>query len=335
MAVFIPKRKVVSRVCSMIYIFICMFTCYTLRDESVSHQLLQGSSVGDFSLEGYLKAVKKSNTYDPTNITVKMKPNICSRSTFLQIFIHSAPNHFRNRQVIRRTWASVTSFKKFSINTMFVIGRSGDRLIDLRLGSEARKYSDILWGDFQDTYWNLTLKHLFALKNLGQGCRNVRYVLKSDDDLFVDVFQLINFLTENLRNEMRNFLGCAVALPTEVRRTGKWQVLLQEYPFKFYPRYCAGAAYVASMDVVDALLTAAKSVPKLRIDDVYVTGILRRFVGISPQKMNVYYTENEDKLLQWHSEPSNNYSPWIFGILKSRKFITNLEALWTKTLKAH
>ena len=65
---------------------------------------------------------------------------------------------------------------------------------------------------------------------------------------------------------------------SEVLRYGKWKVTEKEFPFKFYPPYEGGSAYVITMDLIRPLLEASQYYTYFAIDDAYITGILAKHV---------------------------------------------------------
>lgn len=68
--------------------------------------------------------------------------------------------------------------------------------LQVSLESENDRYHDILQGSFKDTYRNMTYKHIMALKWVLYYCPEVRYVLKSDDDTFVNTPVLMRTLAQ-------------------------------------------------------------------------------------------------------------------------------------------
>ena len=67
-----------------------------------------------------------------------------------------------------------------------------------QLFQEQKKFRDVLQADFVDTYTNLSLKSIFALKFLhsllhsaARGGSQIAYVFKVDDDSFVNVHGLV------------------------------------------------------------------------------------------------------------------------------------------------
>lgn len=69
-----------------------------------------------------------------------------------------------------------------------------------QLEEEGRTYRDIIQEDFLDTYFNLTLKSILALKWVTQHCTGLEYFMKADDDVFINVPKLMSYL-----NDLRQF----------------------------------------------------------------------------------------------------------------------------------
>jgi beta-1,3-galactosyltransferase 1 len=55
-------------------------------------------------------------------------------------------------------------------------------------------YNDIIQESFYDTYNNLTLKSLMLLKWVISNCNKVTYIMKTDDDMFVNIPILVKAL---------------------------------------------------------------------------------------------------------------------------------------------
>lgn len=62
------------------------------------------------------------------------------------------------------------------------------------LGREQSRYRDLIECKVRDTYTNLTLKSIAALEWTRQYCPWARYLLKTDDDMFIDVRRLLRFI---------------------------------------------------------------------------------------------------------------------------------------------
>ena len=60
-----------------------------------------------------------------------------------------------------------------------------------------------------------------------------------------------------------------------VLRFGKWAVACKVCKYRRYPSYCHGGAYAMQVRLVKVLLAEASTAPILRLDDVWIMGILR------------------------------------------------------------
>lgn len=84
-------------------------------------------------------------------------------------------------QVVRATWGREGLFgDAWSIRTIFLLGvpkkRTGFPLWDRLLAYESQTFQDILLWDFDDTFFNLTLKETHFLKWVDSSCPGVRCV---------------------------------------------------------------------------------------------------------------------------------------------------------------
>ena len=223
----------------------------------------------------------------PSDITFLLhNPNYCQMSPTINwlIYFHSHPGHVEYRNALRQTWASEYLMKNMTIKRLFVIGKprlgnNNDNLFASLL-KENVKYGDILMGDFDDSYRNLTLKSIMALKWISTYCSNAKYVIKADDDAFVNIFELTslinrrpyrmdksivcNYWSDSTMPILRNTNSCA-----------KWCVEPSDFPGDVaFPAYCAGASYTMSGDIIGDLYLAAMRTRMFFIDDVFTTGLL-------------------------------------------------------------
>lgn len=59
---------------------------------------------------------------------------------------------------------------------------------------ESAIHKDIIQEGFIDSYNNLTLKSVMLLKQVVTYCKQVDFILKSDDDMFVHVLNLLQLI---------------------------------------------------------------------------------------------------------------------------------------------
>lgn len=268
----------------------------------------------------YTTLVNYSFTFDRLNTG-------CNDSTLLLILIHSSPGNFRKRTVLRSTWAQKNEWTKI----LFVMGRTENETIQKELTRENDSYGDLIQGSFLDTYRNLTYKHITCLKYAIYHCPQAKYILKCDDDIFVNMPLLKNFLNFDLSPfGVSNAILCPLKHLAPVLRTyrSKWRVSFEEYPERTYPDYCLGWAILYSPDVIFQLYKSAQnSLNIFWIDDVYITGTM-------VAKINVFHTDISDLVITWEDQKylvsKNGYPRKDFLLGRPDLTESELRALWKR-----
>ncbi|XP_022646831.1 N-acetyllactosaminide beta-1,3-N-acetylglucosaminyltransferase 2-like isoform X4 [Varroa destructor] len=161
----------------------------------------------------------------PTNLTALITPSEsrCDPQRLLTIIVCSAVVNSNARQAIRETWA--TEAPRDS-RVFFLVGRpphSNETQQQDKLEAEANHFDDLIQEDFLDTYNNLTLKSAFLLKWANSsGCAaSSRFVLKTDDDMYINVHNLVSLL--KARGRPRMLLGALISKATPLRDfKSKW-----------------------------------------------------------------------------------------------------------------
>ena len=141
------------------------------------------------------------------------------------------------------------------------------------LEQENSKYRDMIQGSFRDAYRNMTYKHVTSLKWVRYFCPNALYILKTDDDTFINTPALLRSLSDDC--QLKELIMCQLWVRVPVQHHGyKWTVSRTEYEPDMFPDYCAGTAILYSRDTVCALYSEAQQVPYFWVNDVHVTGVL-------------------------------------------------------------
>ncbi len=198
------------------------------------------------------------------------------------VYIYSAVGHAAQRKMLRATWANAKLYKDHA-KFLFFVGKAKTQWWDTRLHDEIEANGDLVVGDFDDTYRNLSLKGLFALNWISKYCRSARFAIKADDDTFLNVFKLTEILNK-LDSAVESIVGTVYDgnMPILRKRPScmKWCVGEDWFPGEeFYPRYTSGLFYAISSSLVPKLVVVAKTAPIFWIEDVYITGILPPKVG--------------------------------------------------------
>ncbi|XP_060082712.1 beta-1,3-galactosyltransferase brn-like [Ylistrum balloti] len=245
----------------------------------------------------------------PHNYTYIHKPEKCKfysqKGARLAILVKSAAQNWYRRHTVRTTWAKV---HPGVIKVVFLVAynKSVQGMIDY----EADFYKDIIQENFQDAYFNNTLKTVMAFNWAMESCADANYYLFVDDDHFVNVPGLVQFIKSLSRDTQENlFLGFLISCGEPERsKTSKWQISLELYPFDLWPPYLAGGAFVTSFSVAQKMQLAFPYVKPIGIDDAYL-GMVAKKLSIRPMDSVNFHTTG----------PYASYEYFIHGKLKSNK----------------
>ncbi|KAI5636560.1 galactosyltransferase domain-containing protein [Phthorimaea operculella] len=211
------------------------------------------------------------------------------------VLISSALKNTQNRAAIRETWGKQWNCVKVA----YLVGTTEDPELIQMIQEENDEHRDVIQGNFVDSYRNLTYKHVMALKWVAYYCPKAKYVVKTDDDLVVNTTRLYEVLKAKTFGE-RNLIACGVRHlgPVMRKKDLKWFVTREEYHEDYYPDYCTGAFIIYSADVARRLLAASRKVRPFWIDDVYVSGILAKVIGVTHVqiKTDEWYTRKTEMM---------------------------------------
>ncbi|KAJ8263017.1 hypothetical protein COCON_G00154740 [Conger conger] len=217
----------------------------------------------------------------------------CRRGLVVMILVTSAPWHAARRAAIRQTWANKHPDRSdHPWQVLFLIGQRQEDGVSEDIQREQRAFGDVLVGNYADSYRNLTLKVMHGLRWAAEHCQP-RFVLKTDDDCFVNTDYLPRFLAEFGGVETGLYAGSLFAAgKRQVIRdpVSKWYVSREDFREDEYPPYASGVGYVLSADVVLRILKAAETVPPVPMEDAYV-GILAKEAGV-PVMLSGRFTKN-------------------------------------------
>ncbi|KAJ8318415.1 hypothetical protein KUTeg_003506 [Tegillarca granosa] len=213
---------------------------------------------------------------------------ICNNTRpFLIILILSIPKNREVRNAIRKTWGSLAKggiWPKQSIDVnvklAFLLGMSEPKNLTLTelINEESTQHGDLIEGNFTDSYYNLTLKVLLGLKWVTLFCNDATFVVKADEDTFVNLPKLIKVLQQKPVGPRGKIFGC-FHWRHPVLRSGKWKLDPSLYPFSRYPNYVSGGSYFISINLVSRLFKASEYFPYIFVEDAFITGILKKAVN--------------------------------------------------------
>ena len=201
----------------------------------------------------------------------------CPREYFLLIMVMSSPYNFKRRSAIRNTWAGGQSEERWK--TVFLVGQGeGDTAQNQRLAAEEEMRGDLIRGAQKEHYRNLTLKTQMGLEWASKYC-NFQFLVKADDDVFVDPHAMINHLKKPDTPKTNLYTGRCIHRGFPKRR-GRYAVSWEEYNKTGYPPFCAGPAYVLSRDLVPRLVNLFNVKNPLPLEDVYIGTLIEKIGGV-------------------------------------------------------
>ncbi|KAH8351467.1 hypothetical protein KR059_003086 [Drosophila kikkawai] len=261
----------------------------------------------DFAEEPLLKEEKHSENLtneehliDFVNFSYTIEQPSCGVETQGLILIHTAPDHFGKRSVIRETWGNFSSDQDSPLRLIFALGAVQNDSLQTSLIEEQTLFGDLLQGNFMDTYVNITYKHVMVLKWFNSHCNHAKLLMKIDDDIFVNTRLLLDNLMEQVEapktilsytlRRKENVLLCSKNPNPRVIRSykSKWRVSFKEYPDSHYPDFCPGFTVIYSPDVAKRLYEEVQQSPYFRLDDVYITGIMSKRANITITDLKPY-----------------------------------------------
>ncbi len=217
-------------------------------------------------------------------------PQICPRGKLHHIIlIVSDPQHFKTRNIFRKTWAQPDLLKDYPYRTVYLIGNSYDELIQKQIVAENEKYHDIVQADFVDSYHNITFKVLVGFKWIMKYCSNVTYVYRVNDDVFVDQVFIAMTLNKTYSGVKRSIMG-NIYSGIPMRRDlagreckslkGKVCIAPNDYPhLKTFPLYVHGGFYVLTRDILEDIYSTSLRITYQWIEDAFITGFVVKELG--------------------------------------------------------
>lgn len=212
------------------------------------------------------------------SISIPEKCPDLGRDMNLIIIVMSAPRNNKSRTAIRQTWGHYGQRNDISI--LFILGLTFNNEIEESLHHEQNIYGDIIRGNFIDSYSNLTLKTISILEWVSVYCRKVNFVLKTDDDMFINVPRLLLFLNKHKQDKNIIFGRLARNWKPIRNKKNKYYVSEAQYKLPVFPDFTTGPAYLFSSDIVQNLYEGALNQTYLQLEDVFLTGIVAQTLGI-------------------------------------------------------
>ena len=207
-------------------------------------------------------------------------PKLCQNNyTEVLMYIISSPGNFDRRQGLRNTWAKAGTWSNHNFSTVFFVGNTSSKSVQRKLEEEFQKYGDIIQIDMIDKYENLTIKGVGVIQWMTTYCSQVKYIIKADDDLAVDIQHIAETISTQIMPDNRVqakvlCLYCGKCAPIR-NPNSKWYVPWTLVPhLRFYPPICLGSFYGYPASLLPRMHQAAMMTPFFWLEDVYFSGFV-------------------------------------------------------------
>ncbi|ESQ34316.1 hypothetical protein EUTSA_v10007037mg [Eutrema salsugineum] len=221
---------------------------------------------------------------------LKAAPLSPLRPLDLVIGVFSTANNFKRRMAVRRTWMQYDDVRSGRVAVRFFVGLHKSPIVNLELWNEARTYGDVQLMPFVDYYSLISWKTL-AICIFGTEVDSAKFVMKTDDDAFVRVDEVL--LSLSMINNTRGLIYGLINSDSQPIRNpeSKWYISYEEWPEEKYPPWAHGPGYIVSRDIAESVgkLFKEGNLKMFKLEDVAM-GIwiadLKKHSGLEPHYEN-------------------------------------------------
>jgi len=241
-------------------------------------------------------SVQSYNSHFTPHITKDLYPvgysvpntGACTREgrVLVAILVISAPAHKAQREAIRAAWGREREGVVFSFLVGTVKGDLGRELL-----REATEHRDLIVSRVTDSYENLGLKTISGLDWVVQYCPDAEFVLKVDDDMFVQVDKLLELVHSLLLEgkSQKLVVGNISRGWRPVRNPrSKYYITEAQYEGDTYPDFATGPSYLVSRAAVIPLVEEALVQKYIHLEDVFITGVVAQTVGVTRRNTELF-----------------------------------------------
>lgn len=174
-------------------------------------------------------------------------------------------------------------------------------------------------------------------------CPTAKYILKTDDDVYADIFQVVDVVLVELINSRKTYACENMAgNKPDRRKNSKWHVPEEVFKEESYPAFCSGSAYLVRTDDASKIYSISNKTTFLWVDDAFVTGVLRENYDLivsnrsesSLQIMTLYnrhHLGKKTETISWCSEGlGSRPMKYTFMLLDKKDFIRDMFCIWNK-----
>lgn len=242
-------------------------------------------------------------------------------SLYMMIAVITAPGNFGMRTAIRTTWGSLAK-PRCGVRIIFVLGRVSKHETQRLLDQEARLHKEILQSNqYDDLYRSSTLKTLHLFQWCAAFCAHSKYIVRIDDDAWLNLPKYYTFLKENEMNGTIYGYTISSGAPVQRAPSDKYFLPREDYTPDKLPEYVGGFMFTTPTKYLPKLLHASHFMAYSFLDDVYVAGMLATASNMKRQYVHDYMPSGQpprqngtcpkrDAMTIHHSMPVDQYELW-------------------------
>ncbi|XP_073480251.1 beta-1,3-galactosyltransferase 2-like isoform X2 [Aquarana catesbeiana] len=275
-------RRVMRRCCLVLIIMFASEYLYLKNEEWLVNRLMVFRGllsdqeipppVNNLTYPGFQHPLAPPYPY-PYKFLINQEKKCKDRNPFLVIMVTGKSDDIDSRHAIRETWGNESNYdvdmvRIFLVGLPTIFVKRTQRMLE----EESETFGDIVQQDFMDTYYNLTLKTLMGMEWVVKFCPTTSYVMKIDDDVFLNPDYLVHqLLCPELPVRTNYFTGQILENTGPLRdKEYKWYVPKEVYPNDTYPPYCIGTGYVFSADMVKKIYDISQVIRVIPMEDSFI-----------------------------------------------------------------
>ena len=190
----------------------------------------------------------------------------------------------KRRESIRASWGNQTRFVNYSrkynnasYKVYFITGFLENDFHEAQI--ESTIYHDLLITNRTEDYRDLSRRFMLGFLWALEHC-TFNYVMKTDDDVFVNVPKLFKLLYTDpfvLEHKDRLYAGKIYPTTGPIRDTkSKWHVTKEEWALDYYPPFATGMCIILSRLILERIRPLFDWINPFRLEDVYIGMLVNR-----------------------------------------------------------
>ena len=146
-------------------------------------------------------------------------------------------------------------------------------------------------------YSSIAQKTLGGMKWASENLNGNYLYSSGDDDVIVDIAELVKAIKWHTGMVSKGgwvhypilcSLGTRIGDVPHRVASSKYYTSFKDYKWPFFPDFCLGGAYATSVEVAGLLWKASKGETPMKMDDVWITGVLRGKIGMPRQYIRMF-----------------------------------------------